>query len=99
MVDDPREKTHQRLREHPQTLDDREGSQLVGIDDDGGVHYYDPVEKRLAKGDPEDGEVKPRWREGHEGSLDDVVQKVQDAVGWDALTDYAEDALGGDDDN
>lgn len=101
MVDQNTESDTGTLRDHPETLNEHDGSQLVGVDSDGGVHYYDPVDKRLAKGDPEDGEVDPEWDDGRDlgpdESLSDVIDDIEETVGWDQLTDYAEDVLGDDD--
>lgn len=83
--------------------EERDGAHLLGATSRGAPIYYDPVEHRQLEGPAEGAEAGgDAWIS--ERSLDDdtsvpdLVDEIADAVGWDALTDYAEEHLPGPDD-
>ncbi|WP_255149620.1 hypothetical protein [Halorarius halobius] len=79
------------VRDYPETLDDENGSQLVGVTADGEPQYYDPVQNRIAPAFDADGELLPSWEEGRELSpgetLQDAIDDIEERVGWESLTD------------
>lgn len=79
------------VRDFPETLDDENRSELVGVTSEGVPHYYDPVEERLAPAYDRGGELVPAWDESRDLSpgetLQDVIDDIEERIGWDGLTD------------
>lgn len=80
----------------------QEGAQIVGIEGQGSVVYWDPVREVLL-----DGEVNPegdfsrlqvREELGLNESLVDRIREIEHSVGWQDLSAFAEDLLDGETD-
>lgn len=88
------------VEQYPQELED--GSKVLGVDEEGSVQYWDPVREVTLGGrvspDGDLSELEVRRELGMNESLDDVVREIEDAVGWDSLSSYAEGLLGEGDD-
>lgn len=85
------------------TIEDRDAEQvqLLGIDADGNPVYQDEQTGTVFEGRLDEGDrVVPHWGErdvGDDSALREVIEDIEESVGWSELTDRAEGLLGSDD--
>lgn len=92
----PRQPDEGRLfSDHPKELDDEHDSRLVGKDSAGDVHYYDPVQQRLAPM----GDDGVDWDAGMDvrQSLGEAIEELGESVGWEGLSAFAREHVERDD--
>ncbi len=67
-----------------------DGSRLVGVDSAGAPIYYDETAETAYVG----SEGAEGWTTGEErgsGPISDVIARIEELTGWDALSEYGED--------
>ena len=83
------------IRDVPETLDERAESRLVGVTERGAPMYYDSGEQRVFPAvDDGDGfvpDLDGSWDVSPGETVQDVVDEIEDAIGWDSLVDDGED--------
>lgn len=70
--------------------DEHEGGQLVGLDAQGAPVYFEPTDQRaydLLRTD----DAYQRNEDRGSGPLEDIVEEIEERVGWDELTPFGED--------
>lgn len=91
--------TSPHVSDYPSKLDN--GSELLGVDREGSVIYWDPVREVKLDGDiSPDGDLSQLTERGDLNpgdTVEDVVQEIEETVGWSSLTERASDLLDGDD--
>lgn len=70
--------------------DEYEGSQLVGLDSQGSPIYFQPTDERAFDLLRTDNGYQQNEDRGS-GPLEDIVEKIEESVGWDELTPFGED--------
>jgi len=94
------DRSNRSLERYPRQLED--GSQILGVDAAGSIVYWDPVREVTLGGDVlPDGdlsEIELRRELGVNETVADVVEEIEETVGWDELSEYAEKVRGTDDD-
>ncbi|MFB6068596.1 MAG: hypothetical protein ABEJ90_01555 [Halobacterium sp.] len=89
------------VTDYPRKLDDN--SEILGIDSKGDVVYWDPVREVTLGGDlgPDEdrAQLDVRRELGMDEDLADLIEDVEQSVGWDELSERARGLLGGDSEN
>lgn len=89
----------ERLDRLPNELD---GSKLVGIDDEGSMVYYDPLQETTLSASVHDAEELPGLEEVPspteiqplEGeSLASFIEEIEESTGWQALSEFAREKV------
>lgn len=75
------------LKDYP---DEHEGGQLVGLDAHGAPVYFEPTDQR-AFDLLHTEDTYERNEDRGSGPLEDVVEKIEETVGWDELSPFGED--------
>ena len=70
--------------------DEYEGSQLVGLDAHGAPVYFEPTDQRAYDLLRSDDEYQRNQDRGS-GPLEDIIEDIEEAVGWGELTPFGED--------
>lgn len=71
---------------------ERDGGLLVGVAGTGAPFYYDPERHEILEGDAD--ETVTHWVERHEladSSVGDFLRDIEDSIGWDLLTEHADE--------
>ena len=82
--------------------EERRDSEYLGTASDGAAIFYHPDSNSVFEGEPDDNEKSIRPVRESERSLDDgesvgdAVKRIGDELGWDGLSEFAEDHLGAD---
>lgn len=88
------------LERYPRQLED--GAQILGVDTAGSVVYWDSAREVTLGGDVlPDGDLSDlelRRDLDVDETVSDVIEDIEETVGWDERSDYAERLLGGDED-
>jgi hypothetical protein len=88
------------VRDVPETLDDEADSRLVGVTERGEPMYYDSRGRRVFPAvDDGDGvvpDLDSSWDVSPGETVDDVVDEIEAAIGWDSLVDDEDDDEGED---
>ncbi|WP_232686273.1 hypothetical protein [Halobacterium zhouii] len=83
------------VSDYPEKLDD--GSQILGVNDEGSVVYWDPIREMTISGDVRpDGdlsELREKYQLGTDQSLGDLIDRIEEEVGWSSLSEYANSVL------
>lgn len=84
------------LEQYPRELED--GSQILGVDTAGSVVYWDSAREVTLGGDVlPDGdlsELEIRRDLGVDETVADVVEEIEETIGWDERSEYADRLLG-----
>lgn len=75
------------LEDYP---DEHDGAQLVGLDAFGAPVYFQPADQRAYDLLHTD-DAYERHKDRGSGPLEDVIEKIEESVGWDDLTPFGEE--------